>query len=297
MLHSSGEGAAGISTDPLPWLALAARAGSVIAQSWRTPAPPGPHNSKAYDREIRNLIQRASDGETKARQVLLQKVRQETNRQKQNALFMNLVRAAQDGNVMGQYTLGWAYENGYMGVPQNLGAAMEWYSLSASNGGKDSETRLGAIYSAEPEYQAAVASVERSAAKPLAPGISAEDNDKRLWLKRIKTAKSPVQQARLLAKLQQDSATGKLASEYLLGVIHEHGYLGTTANRETALKHYQSSAKEGYLDAQVALGRLYSSGAKAQQNLQEAEYWLKEAESQGSATAKALLSSLYFINR
>lgn len=103
-------------------------------------------------------------------------------------------------------------------------------------------------------------------------------------------------QDRMPRRISSKATTGRRLSEYLLGIVHEHGYLGVQANQETAIMHYKASADEGYPDAQFALGRLYLSQDQAQQNLAAAEYWLKTAASNGSAAAKAILTRLYFVS-
>ena len=53
--------------------------------------------------------------------------------------------AAEQGNALAQYNLGWMYRRG-QGVPQNDKTAVKWYTLAAKQGYAGAQYNLGAMY-------------------------------------------------------------------------------------------------------------------------------------------------------
>ena len=74
-------------------------------------------------------------------------------------------------------------------------------------------------------------------------------------------------------------------SNYLLYKIYSQGK-GMIKDTTTALKYLQLSAKNGYKNAQYALGKLYlTNNAIVDKNLELASKWLKSASENGSKKA------------
>ena len=53
--------------------------------------------------------------------------------------------AAEQGDAVAQYNLGWMYRKG-KGVPQDDKTAMKWYRLAAEQGDADAQYNLGLMY-------------------------------------------------------------------------------------------------------------------------------------------------------
>ncbi|HLK23278.1 MAG TPA: TIR domain-containing protein [Caulobacteraceae bacterium] len=56
------------------------------------------------------------------------------------------LKAAEQGDAMAEYNLGWIYDNGGNGVAQDYAQALNWYTKSANQGDKDAENNLGEMY-------------------------------------------------------------------------------------------------------------------------------------------------------
>ncbi|ENU27824.1 tetratricopeptide repeat protein [Acinetobacter modestus] len=63
-----------------------------------------------------------------------------------NPKFSNdLLRKAENGDVLAQYNLGWVYQNS-QDVIQNYEKAFEWYSKAANQGNAQAQYNLGSLY-------------------------------------------------------------------------------------------------------------------------------------------------------
>jgi TPR repeat protein len=70
-------------------------------------------------------------------------------------IFSELKGAAEAGDVVGQYNLGWAYEKGF-GVPQDLQLALHWYTTAAANGDRDGEAAVARLCASRPGEPGAI---------------------------------------------------------------------------------------------------------------------------------------------
>ena len=62
----------------------------------------------------------------------------------------------------------------------------------------------------------------------------------------------------------------------------------------TALREWLPLAQQGYAEAQVALGAMYTQGLGVPQNDEQATQWYRRAADQGHAEAQFLLGNRYF---
>jgi len=76
-------------------------------------------------------------------------------------IFALLRGAAEAGDVAGQFTLGWAYEQG-LGLPPDLQLALHWYTTAAANGHQDGEAAVGRLCAGRPEEPGAIPVPSRS---------------------------------------------------------------------------------------------------------------------------------------
>jgi hypothetical protein len=89
--------------------------------------------------------------------------------------------------------------------------------------------------------------------------------------------------------LQQDANRGSRNSAYLLGVLHEFGYLGFSCDQQKAFYWYCKSAAGDFPLAYAALGRCYYDGIGTEINYQKAFENLSLAEKKQSGCKRAPL--------
>ena len=82
---------------------------------------------------------------------------------------------------------------------------------------------------------------------------------------------------------------GSADASFNLGILSEDG-LGTPADMQAALQHYEKAATAGSTRAQYRLGLLYSAGAKIPKDQARADKWLTMAAAAGDTDAQALLA-------
>lgn len=95
------------------------------------------------------------------------------------------------------------------------------------------------------------------------------------------------------AELRQLADRGDRAGQFALGLLHLHGDVVTPPDLTQALWWMRQAADQGLPDAQLQLGRLYSSGAEIPQNLEEAVRWWRLAAAQGDPGASHELGVAY----
>ena len=141
-----------------------------------------------------------------------------------------LSKAAEQGDVLAQYNLGWMYANG-QGVVQDYKQAVKWYSQAAEQGYASAQTNLGVMY---------------------AEGQGVAQN--------YKTA---------IKWYRQAAEQGVAGAQYNLGVMYSNG-TGVAKDYKTAIKRYRQAAEQGYANAQHNLGWMYFMGQGVIRNGQTA---------------------------
>lgn len=88
---------------------------------------------------------------------------------------------------------------------------------------------------------------------------------------------------------------GEAAAQFWLGSMYSTGY-GVTENDPEAVKWMKASARQGYVDAQVALGGIYFLGRDAPPDYVSSQMWLIVAGENGfsgtTETSESLKSFL-----
>jgi len=167
--------------------------------------------------------------------------------------FESIKRAAEQGNALAQFRLGWMYANG-RGVARNDAEAVKWLKKSVEQGNAYAQNELGAMYIS-------------------GRGVAQNDAEAVKWF-----AKSAEQ--------------GYAGAQRNLGWMYANGR-GVTQNDAEAMKWYAKAAEQGDAVAQDNLGRMYSSGRGVAQNDAEAVKWYVKSAEQGNAGAQNELGFMY----
>lgn len=93
--------------------------------------------------------------------------------------------------------------------------------------------------------------------------------------------------------IDQEGADAKIVAHahLVLGVLFNSGKGGKTCHK-TALRCFETAAKQGYTDAHINLGLMYAKGIGVAKDLQQALYWWRLAEEKGHPTAATYVRQL-----
>jgi hypothetical protein len=165
-----------------------------------------------------------------------------------------LARAEQGGDAEEQYAIGFAYQNGRGGLPQDYAEAARWYRLAAEQGSVEAQYGLGRMYR-------------------IGEGVPEDDAEAARFY-------------RLAAE------QGHVLAQVNLGVSYATGE-GVLQDYVEAVRWYRMAAEQGDAEAQFLLGFYYSTGEGLPQDYAEAVRWLRLAAEQGHAEAQFLLAKKY----
>lgn len=156
-------------------------------------------------------------------------------------------KAAEQGNIVAQTSLGYIYQKGE-GVPQDFNQAIQWYTKAAEQGSIDAQRNLGIMY--------------------FNPEGTARD----------------YQKAKLF--LTKAAEQGDLSAQHNLGVMSERGS-GAAAPKDLkqAFSLYSKAANQGFAPAQFSLGRMYVKGEGAAKDFKQAYIWFALAATNGMSTS------------
>lgn len=152
------------------------------------------------------------------------------------------IHAAERGDAVAQYNVGWAYRSGYP-IEEDRAKAAKWFRLSAEQGFAPSQYELGYM------YDTGTRSVPQSYSEAIK------------WY-------------RLAAQQDHAEAQMSLGLAYFLGK-------GAPQDKAEAVKWFRLSAGQGYGVAQNVLGLLYAAGDEVPQDYIQAHMWLNLAVASG----------------
>lgn len=162
-------------------------------------------------------------------------------------------KAAAQGHALAQFFLGNAYEEGRIGLGQDIGKAKELYKKSADQGISEAQYYLSLIVFKEAK----------------------EDVDYKVSAELVRKA---AEQGHLRAQVR------------LAALLHEGGK-GVEQDKKLAFEWFRKAAEQGDSKSQCVVGSYYSNGAyDVKQDSELAIYWFKKASEQGYTSATALLA-------
>ena len=164
--------------------------------------------------------------------------------------------AAEQGDVVAQFDLGFVYLNG-KGVPADDVEAAYWFRLAAEQGDAPAQGQLGVFYAS-------------------GRGVLRDDAEALRWY-------------RLAAEQGDARAQGLVGSMYLEG-------RGVLKDDAEAVGWFRLAAEQGDAPAQLILGLNYLAGRGVLKDETEAAHWLRLASAQGIALAQYELGRMYVLS-
>ena len=161
---------------------------------------------------------------------------------------------AEQGDVVAQRLLGWYYEEGRHGLPQDYEKAAFWYRLAAEQGDALGQVALGMMYEE-------------------GRGASQDDRLAVEWYGKA---------------AEQGDASG----QFNLGWMYEKGR-GAPRDDQLAVQWFRKAAEQGNAPGQFALGLMYKEGRGAPRDDQLAVQWFRKAAEQGNANGQFFVGVMY----
>lgn len=164
-----------------------------------------------------------------------------------------LIKSAEGGDAVAQFTLGSRYDFGE-GVEQNDSKAVEWYKKAAEKGLPAAQFNLGLMYQN-------------------GQGVVKSDSQAVEWYRKAAEQEYP-------------------SAQCAMGFMYEEGK-GVEQSYSQAVELYRKAAEQGHSDAQCNLGVMYRQGLGVEQSDDTAVEWYRKAVEQGNPRAQCNLGVMY----
>ena len=196
---------------------------------------------------------------------------------------------AEQGDVMAQYKLGTAYEEGSC-VHIDNEKAVFWYRKAAEQGNSSAQYSLGRMF----DYGCGVPEDKQEAAiwyrKAAEQGDGNAQNDLGILL--LYGEGVPEDKSEAIFWFRKASEQGLKEAQYNLGVRYLFGE-GVSEDKSEAFTLFQKAAAQGFASAQFRLGKMYDDGIVVPENKTEAANWYRKAAKQGDKEAQNNLGVLF----
>ena len=233
-------------------------------------------------------------------------------------------KAAEQGNLYGQYNLGVCYKEG-QGVSQDYAEALKWYRKAAEQGHGKAQYQVGYAYATGQEvsqdyaeavrwYRKAAEQGHMSAQNNLANcyyngnGVTQDYAEAMKWYRKSAEQGNELAQfnlglcyyngkgvsqdyAEALKWFRESAAQGYAGAQNYIGECYYYGY-GVAEDHAEAVTWYRKAAEQGYSGAQFNLGWCYAHGQGVAKDGDEAVRWYRKAAAQGNSNAKEELDKL-----
>jgi len=187
------------------------------------------------------------------------------------------------------YHLGLIYYKG-LGVDKNLKKAQHWFERAAITGDREAQFFLGLIFATEKDHPKNISESLKWFEAAAKNGMPAAQYNLAILRKKNNQAKEFDQTSLFWLK----TASQKLHFESIFALFE---FYSLERNRKHELRStmnkLQTLAEQGHDRAQRLLGMTYFLGRGVERNLQEGEFWMREAASAGLESAKNDLERIY----
>jgi len=241
---------------------------------------------------VETVIAKAEAGDAEAQMALAQRYRFGAGVPRDTAMAVEwFQKAAEQGNVQGEFSVGFMYAVGEDGFERDTTIAAEWFRRAAENGHPNAQLNLGNMYRMGD-------GVERDLEKALLWLQKAADHGNtqaQIEINRITSNsdifpednESAIVLSNKMLDKQSANADFALAQKYINGD-------GVARDPLKAIELYQKAADQGSVGAQINLANIYAKGEITRKNLGAAmELYLKAAE-QGERGAQYQVGLLYY---
>jgi TPR repeat protein len=210
----------------------------------------------------------------------------------QSAGLKNIRKAANKGQRVAQFTLGYLYKKGVIKSKSgkaSLKSANQWFKLSADQALPVAQVALGTHYAKGMGVEKDLTQAATWFRKAYAQGNNlAGYNLATLFLKPKKTAS---EHKRGLNILQRTAENHHALSQIALANLYRKGSYGLKQDGGKAIHWLKQAAENNSSLAQLSLGAIYLKGELVPANGSKARYWLSQAAGKGSSIAQMSLGA------
>ena len=242
---------------------------------------------------VEAVIALAEAGDVEAQMALAQRYRFGVGVSQDSARAVEwFEKAAEQGNVQGEFSVGYMYASGENGFKKELVKAAEWFRKAAENEHSNAQANLGMMYArgdgVEKNTETALFWLQKAADQGYAP---AQLEIGRLYATGDDGMPKDIEKAD--AMYQKIAEEGNASAQFSLALKYMNGD-GVARDPKKAIELYQKAAEQGNVGAQVNLANIYAKGELTRKNLKAAtELYLKAAE-QGQSGAQYQIGLLYY---
>jgi uncharacterized protein len=192
---------------------------------------------------------------------------------------------AEQGDVNGQFALGFIYDVGF-GVPQDFAKSENWYLKAAEQGHAGAQLNLGGKAHYKRDFVKAIKWYRKAAELG---NLDAQFN---LGVMYKNGQGLPQDYAEAVNWYRKAAEQGSARGQINLGVMYHSG-LGVPQDFAEAVNWFRKAAEQGVAEAQYNLGGMYESGQGVAQDFSEAVKWFRKAAEQGDENARGTLAWSY----
>ena len=208
-------------------------------------------------------------------------------------------KAADQGNAIAQFILGFMYERNLV-VPKeklnivasmtlqspNAIKALYWYQKAAEQGYAEAQFNLGGMYRGAQNYKEAIYWYQKAADQGYAEAQYG------LGLMYSQGQGVPQDYNKAVYWYQKAADQGDGGAQLMLGRMYIRGF-HIPIDYKKAIYWYQKAADQGYAEAQLMLGNMYALGTIVTTDYKKATYWFQKAAEQGNAGAQYQTGRMY----
>ncbi|TAL27103.1 MAG: DUF4034 domain-containing protein [Alphaproteobacteria bacterium] len=193
------------------------------------------------------------------------------------------------GNVRSEINIGLMYGNGW-GVQKDIAEAMRWYKKAEFRGYWGAQNYIGRL------YKNALTPVNYDEAlRRFRLGAAHDDTASQISLGLMYQEGNGVKQDYVEAMKWYKKAefNGDFAAESYIAELYQHGKPGIPADPAEAIRRFRRGAEHGNAAAQYHLGSCYEWGKGVRPDNSQALIWYQKAADQGDTNAQIGLGRLY----
>ena len=244
---------------------------------------------------VETVIARAEAGDAEAQMALAQRYRFGAGVPRDTARAVEwFKKAAEQGNVQGEFSVGFMYAVGEDGFERNTVMAAAWFRRAAENGHPNAQINLGNMYrmgdGVERNLETALFWFQKAADQ----GSEQAKIEIGRTSSNSYTVPEDIESAIAYSKKMSDIQSA--GADFALAQIYANGD-GVAGDPQKAIELYWKAAEQGHSGAQINLANIYAEGKLTRKNQDAAaELYLKAAE-QGNSVAQYQVGLLYYDGR
>jgi len=195
-------------------------------------------------------------------------------------LFKEKLQEANQGSSNAQFDVGSMYQNG-RGTASDRDRAIEWYQKAAAQNNTKASGRLKLMQ----------ANAERFKKESISASNGNKESQYKLGNMYTKGVGTNIDLAMAARSFEQSASQGYTKAEYKLGCMFYEG-TGVKASSKTAYKWLSQAADKDYAPAQYYMGKMFAAGKGVKRDYAKALEWYSKALDGGFNQARSEMTAV-----